>query len=361
LAALLTGVLNSLNKFAVGAAAPILLNISMITALFFFADNIGPSLSWSVFIAGIMQFLWIYIEAKRSGYKIRLLKPEINAEVKKVLKLMIPGTIGAGVMQINILIDMILASFLPTGALSYLYYADRLNQLPLSIFGVAIGTVLLPSMSKMIRKEEYSKAKNQQEKAIDLALKLSLPSAVGLIVLSHPIIELIFGHGKFTIDDVNATAPTLAAFAIGLPAYVMSKVFTTTFFARQDTKTPVKIALMAVIANFIMNITFIGYLQHVGMALATALSAWIQMFLLIFFLKRQDLLCFKRSFWVQTSATVLSTFLMFISIKIFQSWIQISLDNTIIVDLLKVISSVFVGLISYGGGILFFNKIKKIF
>ena len=206
---------------------------------------------------------------------------------------MIPGTIGAGVMQINLLIDMVLASLLTTGSISYLYYADRLNQLPLSIFGVAIGTVLLPRLSRQLRKGDIENAMESQNLALELALQLSIPSAVGLIVLSFPLINLIYGHGSFNVDDVGATAPALAAFACGLPAYVTGKVFSTSFFARLDTKTPVKIAIVCIIVNLILNLILMRTFQHVGLALATSISAWLNTILLLVFLKKKEL--FKTS------------------------------------------------------------------
>jgi putative peptidoglycan lipid II flippase len=223
LAALLAGILNSLDRFAAAAATPILLNIFMIIALLMLTENPGFALSLGVIIAGVVQLLWLYFVAARHGFCLKLQMPRLNDSVRKILKLMVPGAIGAGVMQINIFIDMMLASTLPTGSLAYLYYADRLNQLPLSIFGVAIGTVLLPNLSKAIRNNEQKKAFILQEKSMLLGLRLSIPAAVGLIILSFPLISLIYGHGSFTEHDVNVTAPALAAFALGLPAYVLSK------------------------------------------------------------------------------------------------------------------------------------------
>ena len=196
LSALLGGVLNSLHHFAAAAAAPILLNLMMIAALLFYPyTNLepGPALCWSVFLAGLVQFGWLYWTCQKLDFKFWLQWPQITDDVKKVLKLMVPGTIGAGVMQINLFIDMMLASLLPTGSLSYLYYADRLNHLPLSIFGVAIGTALLPSLSKCWRKGDVKRAYHQQNTALNFALQLTIPSTVGLIVLSYPLIDLIFG------------------------------------------------------------------------------------------------------------------------------------------------------------------------
>lgn len=278
LTALMGGILNSFNKFASTAAAPILLNIVMISSMLLanaFGWNVGYSLCVAVFVAGILQFLWLYFACRYHDFPISFRAPKLTPKVKKILKLMGPGTIGAGVMQVNIFIDLFLASFLPTGAVSYLYYADRLNQLPLSIFGVAISTALLPLLSKQIRMNDHEHARRTTTQALEVSMQLTLPSSIGLVALAYPVIDLIYGHGKFDQTAINATAPTLAAFAVGLPAYVVSKVFSTCFFARQDTATPVKIALISVASNLIFNLIFINHLQHIGLALATAFSAWV--------------------------------------------------------------------------------------
>lgn len=289
LTALQTGVLNSLDRFAAGAAAPIVLNVVMIGALMGYSlTHLEPGyvLSISVFMAGLMQFAFLYYASWRAGMCLRFRWPRLTAEVKLVLRKMLPGIVGAGVMQINLLIDMVLASLLPQGSMSYLHYADRLNQLPLSVFGIAIGTALLPKLSKLIQEKQMDQARQTQESALEIALQLSMPAAVGLAVLSYPIISLIYGHGQFNTSDVLATAPTLAAFSIGLPAYVMNKVLTTNFFARQDTKTPMKIAIFCVGLNFLLNLALMWPLKHVGMALATSLSAWVQTGILLYVLKR---------------------------------------------------------------------------
>jgi putative peptidoglycan lipid II flippase len=298
LSALLAGVLNSLHHFAAAAAAPILLNLMMISALVFYPQTgMEPAfvLCWSVFLAGLIQFAWLYWACQKLDFKFWLTWPQLTADVKKVLKLTVPGTIGAGVMQINLFIDMMLASLLPAGSLSYLYYADRLNHLPLSIFGVAIGTALLPMLSKAWRQGNQEQAYHSQNIALDFALQLTIPAAVGLMVLSYPLIDLIFGHGHFQKADVWATAPALAAFAFGLPAYVTGKVFATTYFACEDTSTPVKVAILCVITNFGLNLLFMPFFKHVGMALATSLAAWLNTIVLAVILKRRRLFYFSRS------------------------------------------------------------------
>ena len=288
LAAHLSGVLNSFDRFAAAAGVPILLNIVMISALLIspYTDiTFGEGLSIAVALAGVIQLGWLYFACWRMDFRIRLRAPKLTPEVKELLKLMLPGAIGAGVMNINLFIDTIIASFLPEKSVSYIFYADRLNQLPLSILGIAIGTALLPMLSRQLKAGDYKKALSNKRLTTEIALQLTLPSAVGLAVLSYPIIHLIYG----LVDvDTQATAAALSAFAIGIPAYVLNKVFITGFFARQDTKTPVKIAVGCILLNLSLNLIFVQYFAHVGLALSTSISAWANTITLYAILKKRD-------------------------------------------------------------------------
>lgn len=347
LAALLSGILNSLDRFAAAAATPVVLNIFMIGALLLTVKEPGFALCVGVILAGIVQFLWLYFVAMKHGFMLRLQMPALSPSVSKILKLMVPGAIGAGVMQINIFIDMMLASTLQTGSLSYLYYADRLNQLPLSIFGIAIGTVLLPSLSKALRTGEISEATSLQEKALSLGLRLSIPSALGLIVLSYPIIDLIYGHGSFSVVHVEATAPALAAFVIGLPAYTLSKVFTTGFFAKQNTKTPLKIGMITVGCNLALNLLLIGPFLHVGMALATGLAAWIQAGLLAWKLAEKSMISLSREFFLDLVYVVLASTCM-VGI-VYHLQLQVRCPSSFINEAIYVVGLVGIGILTYGG------------
>lgn len=292
LTALLAGVLNSVDRFWAASAAPILLNIAMILSLLMIPHTTvssGVLLSSAVFIAGIFQLTWLYWSCMRQGLALSLHLPRITDDVRQVMRKMLPGMVGAGVMQINLLISQQFASFLPIGSMTYLYYADRLYQLPMSIFGVAIGTALLPGLSKLWRAQDTDQALHLQNKALTFALFMNMPAAVGLIVLSQSLIALLFGHGKFSDADVMQTAPALAAFASGLPAYVAAKVFTTTFFARNDTKTPVKVASFSILGNIILNFCFMPFFQHVGLALATSIAAYGQVIALAILLHKRGL------------------------------------------------------------------------
>jgi len=207
--------------------------------------------------------------------------------VTHVLKTMAPGAIGAGVMQINLLFDVMLASFLPSGAISFLFYADRFNQLPLAMIGIALSTALLPLLSKHIQKEEFDKAHEVQNRALEYALLLTLPAALALIVLAPSLIEVLFQRKNFGVYEADQTAQVLAAFSTGLPAYVGVKIFATTFFARYDTKTPMRIAVVCMVTNIALNLVLMHFYAHVGIALATALSSWLNFLLLGFKLRKE--------------------------------------------------------------------------
>ncbi|MAU40463.1 MAG: murein biosynthesis integral membrane protein MurJ [Kordiimonas sp.] len=312
LVSLLAGVLNAFEKFAAAAMAPILLNISMIATLLFAHDLLetpAHSLAIAVSMAGGLQFAWLYRSCERYGLFIRLRLPQLTPRVKKMLRLMLPAALGAGVVQVNLMFDIILASFLPAGSLSYLFYADRLNQLPLGVIGVAIGTVLLPLLSRQVANGDGADVWHSQNRAIELALFLTLPAAIALMVVPGPIIQVLFERGAFSSADSMKTSWALMAYAAGLPAYVLAKVFTPGYFARQDTKTPVKFAVIALIANMIFNVILMIPFDHVGLAMATALSAWLNVILLVGGLVRRghyqtDTRLYQR-LWRMSGATLL--------------------------------------------------------
>ena len=291
LVSLMGGVLNSLSRFAAAAAAPILLNIVLISSLLIFHENeliAGKWLSRAVSVAGIVQFIWLLFSLKKAGVNLRLPRPRLSPRVKELGIIMFPAALGAGAVQLNLLVDIILASFLPEGSLSYLFYADRLTQLPIGVIGVAVGTVLLPTLSRSIAIGDAKKAEYDQNRAMESALFFTIPAAVALFVVPLPLITVLFERGAFdNIASVN-TAMALAAYAVGLPAYVLVKVLTPAFFARKDTKTPVKIAMFALLLNVILNLALMVPFKHVGLAAATAISAWVNVGFLYLYLKRHD-------------------------------------------------------------------------
>ncbi len=269
LASLYGGVLNSIDRFAHVAATPILLNLALIAAVLGLTPllpNSGYAAAIGVAIAGLLQWLWLLIACARDGVSMTLVRPRWTKRVARLIKLATPVAIGGGVQQISVMLDVVWASLLPVGTISALYYADRIAQLPLGVVGIAIGT------------------------ALEFGLLFSLPSALALWLLADPIIRVLFEHGHFGPDDTWRTAGALAAFAVGLPAFVLVKALTPGFFAREDTRTPLTIAIVAIAANVALNLAFLygTTLAHVGIALASSLSGWLNTAMLAAVLVRRD-------------------------------------------------------------------------
>ena len=293
LAALLGSMLNAVDRFAPFASAPILFNLSLIAALLGLTpvlQTAGHALAWGVAAAGIIQLVWLAAHAYRAGLDLRLARPRLTPRIRKLFRLMAPGAVGAGVMQINLFVDTLLASLLSAGAISYLYYADRLYQLPLGVIGIAIGTAMLPLASRQVAAGALDAAMATQNRAIEFGLLLSLPAAAALIAMPVPILTVLFERGAFGPAETAATAAALAAYAIGIPAYILVKVLSTAFFARHDTASPVRIAIICTVANILLSLSLIQVLGHVGIALSTGLTAWINAGLLARGLARRGLL-----------------------------------------------------------------------
>lgn len=269
-------ILNSFGKFAVPAFTPVFLNLSLITCAIFLSPQLEEpvtALAWGVFLGGVVQLIFqipFLINIKqlpkpRWGWK--------NEGVQKILKLMLPAMFGVSVSQINLLLDTLLASFLVTGSISWLYYSDRLVEFPLGIVGIALATVILPSLSK----KHAAASKAEFSHTIDWALRwvfiIGTPAAIGLIWLAEPLLLSLFQYGEFTPDDAHKASLSLMAYGLGLLPFIFIKVLAPGYFARQDTKTPVKIGIIAMVTNMVLNIILMLQLAHVGLALATALSA----------------------------------------------------------------------------------------
>lgn len=289
---LLGGLLNSVGRFAVNAAAPILLNLVLIAALLLSRGDdqasVARAQALAVTLGGVAQLVWLLWACSRAGMGLRLRWPQLTPEVRHLLVLIGPAALGAGAVQVNLLISTALAArFLGDGAVSWLYYADRLNQLPLGIIGIGVGTALLPAMSRLIGAGDAGAAIAQQNRAIELVLLLTLPAAAGLAMVAGPIINVLFQHGAFSATDTRQTALALAAFALGLPAYVLIKVLTPGFHARGDTGTPVRVALAAMLVNLAANLALVWPLGHTGIALGTALAAWMNAGVLAWLLVRR--------------------------------------------------------------------------
>ncbi|HER34408.1 MAG TPA: murein biosynthesis integral membrane protein MurJ, partial [Halothiobacillaceae bacterium] len=289
--------LNAFGRFAMPALAPIWLNLSLIAATLLAAPLFAEpvmALAWGVFVAGILQLFFLLPFLARLGL---LPRPRFGPHpgVKKTLRLMLPAMFGASVTQINLLVDTILASLLVTGSVSWLYYSDRLVELPLGVFGVAIGTVILPALSRAFARgsdEDYNRTVNG---ALRLTLLIGVPAMAGLIGLSVPILATLFQYDAFTMDDTAMVSLAMTAYALGLPAFLLIKIFAPGFFARQDTATPVRIAVISVGANLLFKALLVipwmiwlgGQLAHVGLALTTVMAAWVNALLLGWTLRRR--------------------------------------------------------------------------
>ena len=328
LVALLGGVLNSIGRFAAMASAPILLNLILISSLTVFADALDTPahvLAYGVAAAGLAQFLWLLEACRRARALPRWRLPRWTPRMASLFRLMLPAMLGAGVVQINLLIDVILASTLPTGSVSYLYFADRINQLPLGVIGVAIGTALLPALARQIRAGQDAAAEDSQNRALELGMLLTLPAAAGLIVLAGPIVEVLFERGAFVAEAAELTALALAAYAGGLPAFVLIKVFQPGFFARQDTATPVKVAAGAVLLNLTLNLILMQYYAHVGLAMATAIAAWANTAALAWLLNRRGVFRIDARAWSRlarmAAAAIVMAFGLIAGLDLLRAWL----------------------------------------
>ncbi len=278
LSALFGAILNATGRFAAFAAAPLAFNISLIgglVAAVVFEIDPGRSLAVSVTVAGLLQLLWMAMNAARNGWRLRLPIPKLGPDMRRLMTLMGPAVVGGGVQHVNILIDQILASLLAVGAVSWLYFADRLSQLPLGVIGIAIGTVLLPTLARQRAEGDEEGARDSLNRGIELAMLLSIPAAAALIAIPEAVIGPLLERFAFARADTVATAGALAAYALGIPGMILVKVLSTAYFAGQDTRTPVIIAIVATIANTGLSLALIGPLGHVGIALATGVTAWL--------------------------------------------------------------------------------------
>jgi putative peptidoglycan lipid II flippase len=294
LTALQGGVLNSLNRFTAAAAAPILLNIVMIGSnivAWYFQTGNSPTTGYifaaGVSLAGVAQFLLLAVACRRAGMAFLPSWPKLTPDVTRVLKLSVPGVISGGIMQVNLLIATMIATSIEHGV-GYLYYADRLYQLPLGIIIVAIGVVLLPTLSRKLRAGDHEGAMQVKNRALELSLFLTLPSAAALMTIAVPIIHTVFEHGAFHSADTRGVASAVMAFAAGLPAYALTKVFQPGFYAREDTATPMRFAIISVAVNIAASLILSRFYGHVGIAVATTLAAWTNAALLYFKLNQLE-------------------------------------------------------------------------
>ncbi len=276
LAALVSGVLNGLDRFTAASASYVLFNVVSIAAMLWlspYVPTMGHALAWGVTASGVAQLGVLLVALRRAGMALRVPWPRMTPQMRVLMRRMAPGLVGAGVTQLNLAVDVIIASLLPAGTVSILYYADRVQQLPLGVIGTAVGTALLPMLSRQVRAGEAAASIGTLNRALEYALFLTLPAAFALIVAAWPVMFALFDRGAFGAESTRLSAQALAAYAVGLPAFVLVKVLAPGFFARGDTAMPVKIGLTAVALNLGLNIAFMRPLQQMGPALATSLAA----------------------------------------------------------------------------------------
>jgi len=330
LSSFFSAILNSHNKFAVASAAPIILNLILIGILFFgkyLNDDLIYYLSYGVSVAGFLQLIFLYIFVKKF-YSIRFnFKLRFNQKVRIFFKKLLPSIFSSGVTQINILVGTIIASF-QASAVSYLYYADRIYQINLAIAGIAIGVVILPQLSRYVYLKKRKKILQIQNKALELSMFLSVPASVALLIGSEEIISALFGYGSFNEEAVSNSAKALYYFGLGLPAFAFIKVFSTFFFANNDTKTPFYISLFSVILNIIISVYYFQIIGFIIIPIATTISSWFNAIVLFIFLNNRNLFRFNKLFLVRLIKIIFVSVIM----GIFFNYLTLIFENQLFYD-----------------------------
>tara|TARA_B100000674_G_scaffold161528_1_gene129146 strand:+ start:2382 stop:3908 length:1527 start_codon:yes stop_codon:yes gene_type:complete len=312
LSSLLSGILNSNNKFAIAAAAPIILNIVLILSLFVsfqYSLNIAKNLSIGVTLAGILQLIILIIFTRKFYLPSITFIKKFNNNIKLFFKKLLPSIFSSGITQINILIGTIIASF-QSGAVSYLYYADRVYQINLAIAGIAIGTVALPNLAKCIKLKKQRAVDKLQTKSIELCLLLSIPAAVGLLIASKQIVNSLFGYGSFNEEDIYFTSLALIFFSFGVPAFALIKVLSNFYFARNNTVLPFYVSFVTMLINIIISLSLFKKYGFVIIPIATSISSWFAVMIYLIFLKKNKILFLENEFMSNFFKILLSTFLM---------------------------------------------------
>lgn len=352
LVAMFSGILNSLRRYFLAAIVPVLLNVVLIAVLaagilLEWPDRqIGMALAWGVLLSGIVQLAALAWGVWRVGLGFSLALPRLTAPVKRLLVLMGPGLLTGGVLQINLLIGTIIATQ-QDGANALLNYADRLNQLPLGVIGIAVGVVLLPELSRALKAGDKDQAEQLQNRSLEFALALTLPAAVGLMVMPAEIISVVYERGAFDAQATSATALALTAFATGLPAYVMLKVFQPAFFAREDMRTPFYFSVVMVVVNIVLSLSLFPTYGHVAIAIATSISAWVNLFLLAVTSWRREDFRPDGATLKRLVLLLISSLLMGGAIWLMRDLLQPWLDATFLVKFLAVGAMISIGAALY--------------
>jgi putative peptidoglycan lipid II flippase len=318
LTALSGAILNALNQFAVASFTPVLLNISIISCAIMLSPRLEEpafGLAWGVFIGGICQLLFQIPFLYKQGLLIKPSWGWSHPQVQKVRKLMIPALFGVSVAQINLLLDTFIASFLVTGSISWLYYSDRLLEFPLGLFGIAIATVILPTLSKNHIKNNANAFKTNMDWAVRMVCFIGLPAAAGLAVLSEPILKVIFERGAFTAQTATMASFSLTAYGLGLVSFMLVKVLAPGYFSRQDTQSPVKYGIICMVANMVFNLILVVPFEYIGLALATSLSGTLNAVLLYYGLRRDKVFALSNNAKKFILKSLCATLVMVLSLK----------------------------------------------
>ena len=292
-AALVSGVLNGLERFGVAAAAYVLFNVVGIAAILFLTPHVrsvAHAAAWGITASGVVQLGVLMVAAARAGMPLGLPRPRLTPRMRLLMRRMLPGLVGSGITQLNLGVDTIIGTLLPAGSVSLMYFADRVNQLPLGVLGAAAGTTMLPVLTRQVQTGADDEARRTQNGAIEYALILTIPAALALMVLAVPILATLFGYGEFTPRDVRLSSQSLVAYAFGLPFFVLIKVLAPGFYARGDMSTPVRIGMATLGINLCLNLALMRPLQHVGPPLATSLASLANAALLAAMLRRRGIL-----------------------------------------------------------------------
>ncbi len=324
LMAAFSGILNSRRSFAPPAFAYIMLNVVFIAGLTLVATRTGHTeyvLAWCVAIAGVIQLAIVVVAARRNGARLTPVKPRIDADMKHLGLLMVPGLISAGIQQLNLIVSQSVASF-QEGAQMLIYNADRVNQLPLGIIGIAFSVVLLPEISRHLRGGRESQARRSMAQGIEFSLLISLPAMVALIAIPEAIINGLFRSGQFNAEDVHQTGLALMAFSLGSPAYILVRVLQPGYFAREDTRTPMRFTIITAVTNIVLCVPLFLVMRHVGCALATSIAGWVNVILLVVGLRKLGFVEMSPGFTSRALRMLLSSALMGLALWGLARWAE---------------------------------------
>ena len=328
LSSFFAGILNSNNKFAAAAAAPIILNVILIISLilsFIFNLDYTKQLSYGVTFAGIIQLVFLIFITKKFYKPTLNFSLKLNNKIRFFFKKLIPSILSSGVTQINILVGTIIASF-QTGAVSYLYYADRVYQINLAIAGIAVGTVSLPVLSKAFKNKNEKKISDIQNKSLELSLLFSVPASLGLILASNEIVNALFGYGSFSMSDVEMTAIALKFFGYGVPAFALIKILSNFFFARNNTKTPFYISIIIVFLNILISVSFFNKIGFIIVPIATSISTWLGVLIYLYLLNIKKNLLLKNQLMINflkiTISTIIMSLILIFSLEKFSNYLE---------------------------------------